>query len=63
MGFLLDSLLGIDMDFDGKIDAGDDLLFMAMMDDDDDEDSDDDLQITGGKYAWCNYRRYCRLKI
>lgn len=43
MGFLLDSFFGIDMDFDGKIDAGDDLLFMAMMDDDDDEDSDDDL--------------------
>jgi len=28
-----DSLFGIDMDFDGKTDAMDDMLFMAMVDD------------------------------
>lgn len=31
MGFF-DSLFGIDMDFDGKTDAMDDMLFMAMVD-------------------------------
>ena len=40
MGFLLDSLFGVDMDFDGKTDAFDDFLFIEMMEEKEKEDED-----------------------
>ena len=40
MGFLLDSLFGVDMDFDGKVDAVDDFLFMEMMEEDEEDNED-----------------------
>ena len=40
---ILDSLFGVDIDLDGKVDATEDLLFMVMMDEEEKRQKKDSL--------------------